>query len=248
MVVILDDLDMHAKYLREIALLQNRLPGRESYPGDLFYQHAHLLERSGQFGPEQGGGSVTVLPVIETDAYASLGLVSTNLMSCTDGHLSFLSSLQAEGIYPAVSEQQSITRIGRVSQSLLQKQLSAQLRMNLESARRERQYAQVGNLVSKTVELSIHQGEIIEHLLRQDLGQHIAPEVQVPLLTLALTPFLQERDTAFIKMHKRKLADGLASSPELQDLTNAALTDISFAEYLPRVVAKRSVFETLCQS
>src|SRR4029077_20237778 len=93
--VILDDLDMHAKYLREIALLESRVPGRESYPGDLFYEHAHLMERSGCFTRICGRGSITTLPVIDFDAMAAVGIVSTNLMSCTDGHLSFVSTLAA---------------------------------------------------------------------------------------------------------------------------------------------------------
>ena len=88
--VILDDLDAHAKYLREIALLEGRLPSTESYPGDIFYQHAHLMERSGHFTEELGGGSITTLPVIQTEFKNFSDLIPTNLMACTDGHLAFL--------------------------------------------------------------------------------------------------------------------------------------------------------------
>lgn len=246
--VILDDLDMHAKYLREIALLENRLPGRESYPGDLFYEHAHLMECSGHFGPELGGGTISMLPVIETDPYASLGLVSTNLMSCTDGHLSFVATLQAEGVYPAISEEQSITRIGRATQHNLQKQISGQIRTLLEAARRERQFAQFGGAVSTTVEAALHQGDIIEALLRQDPSQHIPAEVQVPLLALALTPFLLERDAEFVAKHKRTIAEALETSPELSELVGNALSDMPMEKYLPLVSAKVPVFEKLCQS
>jgi F-type H+-transporting ATPase subunit alpha len=245
--VILDDLDMHAKYLREIALLEERLPGRESYPGDLFYQQAHLLERTGQFGPALGGGSITAFPVIETDAYASLGIVSTNLMSCTDGHLSFLASLQAEGVYPAISEEQSITRIGHAAQSLLQKQLSSRLRGILEDARRERKFAEFGTQMSSNAEALLHQGDIVEHLLKQDIGVRIPAEVQVPLLSLALTPFILEKDLAFIDKNKARLAEGLMTNPLLTELTKPAFTEMPLDTYLPKLQAKQAVFESICQ-
>jgi F-type H+-transporting ATPase subunit alpha len=246
--VVMDDLDMHAKYLREIALLENRLPGRESYPGDLFYEHAHLMECCGRFGPELGGGTISMLPVIETDPYAALGLVSTNLMSCTDGHLSFVANLQAEGIYPAIAEEQSITRVGRSAQHLLQKELSSKIRTSLEAARREQQFAQFGGTVSSIVEATLHQGDIIAELLHQDPGQHIPTEVQVPYLTLALTPFLIERDVPFVNTHKRQLAEGLETSPEFKELRDLALSDMTLEKYQPLVEAKIPQFQKLCQS
>ena len=246
--VILDDLDMHAKYLREIALLESRLPGRESYPGDLFYEHAHLLERSGAFTKSFGGGSITTLPVIDTDALASTGIVSTNLMSCTDGHLSFVSSLAAEGVYPAIADQQSITRIGRAAQSLLQKQLSAELRIILSTARQQRRYAQFGTQVNKSVERLLRQGDIIEEMLRQTPGERIDAAKQVPLLSLTLTPFLLSRDEGFVATNKQRILDGLASRPELRELSELALSNTPLKNYLKKVIALESVFKELCRA
>lgn len=245
--VILDDLNMHAKYLREIALLESRLPGRESYPGDLFYEHAHLLERSGAFTKAFGGGSITTLPVIDIDALASTGIVSTNLMSCTDGHLSFVSALAAEGVYPAVADSQSITRIGRYAQGLLQKQLSAEVRLILSNARQQRRYAQFGTQTNKTVERMLRQGDIIEEMLRQVPGERIDAAKQVPLLALTLTPFLLDRDEGFVATHKQHLFQGLSSRPELRELSELSLSNTPLVKYLKKVVAAESVFKELCR-
>ena len=246
--IILDDLDAHAKYLREIALLEERLPGRESYPGDLFYQHAHLMERSGSFDKATGGGSITTLPVIEADSKDVSDLIPTNLMSCTDGHFSFDGALQAEGLYPALSEEQSVTRVGRHAQCLVQKQLSTRIRMLLGAHRRQREYAQFGTQVSEEAQRVLHQGELIEHTMRQERYQRIPADVQVPLLALTLTPFLLERDVAFLDGHKKALIAGLQEDSALQDLRQLARTDTPLTTYLERLEAKQEIFETLCRA
>ncbi len=246
--VVLDDLDLHAKYLREIALLENRLPGRESYPGDLFYEHARVLERSGRFAPSYGGGSITVLPVIETDPYETLGIVSTNLMACTDGHLAFQNTLQAEGIYPAISEQQSITRIGRNAQSLLQRQLSSKIRLLLAEARRQRQYAQFGVAVGKEIAEAVRMGDVIEALLRQEPRARVETALQVPLLALALSSVLAGHDGAFAERNKPALIAALGSNRELAALVAATHTDTPLETYLPMVEGKREVFTSVCHA
>jgi F-type H+-transporting ATPase subunit alpha len=246
--VVLDDLDLHAKYLREIGLLENRLPGRESYPGDLFYQQAHLMERSGHFEAAYGGGTITLLPVIETDPYASLGIVSTNLMSCTDGHLAFVASLQSEGVYPAIADDQSITRIGRNAQKLLARQLATRLRTTLAEVRRERQYAQFGGQVSQTTAAILTQGEAIEMLLRQEPGNRIPLEIQVPLLALALTRFIVGKDGAFIARTKPALIRGLGTDPALVGVRDAAVTDTPLEEYLAILEPTIPTFEALCRA
>jgi F-type H+/Na+-transporting ATPase subunit alpha len=245
--VVLDDLDVHAKYLREIELLENRLPGRESYPGDLFYEHAHLMERCGRFIPSYGGGTITALPVISTDPNAALGIVSTNLMSCTDGHYSFVSELQAEGIYPAIAQEQSITRIGRNAQKLLSKQLSVEVRLRLSEADRQRQYAQFGAQASKTVEATLHQGDVIEAMLKQEPFSRIPSEIQIPLLSLTLTPFLLEQEANYVSIHKEKLIAGLLKEPDLKKLVDSARTDTPLYEYLKLITSKRAVFERICR-
>lgn len=244
--VVLDDLDLHAKYLREIALLENRLPGRESYPGDLFYEHAHVLERAGRFAASYGGGSITVLPVIETDPYEALGIVSTNLMACTDGHLAFAATLSAEGVYPAIADEQSITRIGRAVQGLLARQLSSRLRSLLAEARRKRQYAQFGAVMGADIARAIRQGDVIEALLRQTPGERVALSYQVPLLSLALTSLFAERDGAYAARNKPALLQAFAERPELADLVTRATSDTPLEKYLPLVEQASSVLTSVC--
>src|SRR3989344_6019264 len=246
--IILDDLDSHAKYLREIALLEGRLPGRESYPGDLFYQHAHLMERSGHFDKSFGGGSITTLPVIEADSKDVSDLIPTNLMSCTDGNFSFLAAIQAEGVYPALSEEQSVTRVGRHAQSLVQKQLSTRIRMHLGPYRRQRAYAQFGTQGSEEAQRVLHQGELIYHMMRQERYERIPADVQAPLLALTQTPFLLERDVAFLTAHKKALTAGILNDPALQELRELTRKDMPLITYLEHLEAKREAFESICRA
>ncbi|HET8581456.1 MAG TPA: hypothetical protein VFL98_03245 [Candidatus Paceibacterota bacterium] len=246
--VILDDLDVHAKYLREVALLEGRLPGRESYPGDLFYEHAHLLERAGTFVPEFGGGSITALPVIRSDPNAALGIVSTNLMSTTDGHLAFDPALEREGAYPAVDEAASITRVGRLSQTLLEKQLSLEVRQRLAEAKRQRQYAAFGAPLGKAAADAVRQADIIMALLRQRPGERVPRDLETPLLTLAFTPLLLSKDTAFAAAKRQQLLDGLGADPALAELrTSAREGSMPFDAFRRLVEGKQAAFEALCR-
>lgn len=245
--VILDDLDAHAKYLREIALLEERLPGRESYPGDLFYQQAHLMERSGTFVSEAGGGSITTFPVVATDVESFSGIISTNLMSCTDGHLIFLPELQGEGIYPAISEERSVTRMGRQAQTLTQKQLSMRVRLHMSRYRQQRDYAEFSVQLKDDVRAALHLGELLEHALRQEPGETIPADIQVPLLTLVLTSFLQENYIGFFVAHKRAIIDAIEKRSDLQDLRAGARSGMPLDAYLALVEGKRTIFEDICR-
>lgn len=244
--VVLDDLDLHAKYLREIALLENRLPGRESYPGDLFYEHAHILERAGCFGSSYGGGSITVLPVIDTDPYESLGIVSTNLMACTDGHLAFDAALEAEGVYPAIAEEQSITRVGRAVQGLLARQLSSRVRLTLAEARRTEQYAQFGTVVGSEAATVMQQGDAIQALLYQAPGERVPLPLQTPLLALAFSSVFKGRNRAFIARNKHALLEALKTRKELGSLTAPETVEMPLDKYLPLVEQAGPVLASLC--
>jgi len=246
--VILDDLDAHAKYLREIALLEERLPGRESYPGDLFYQHAHLMERSGTFNKKAGGGSITTLPVVATDIESFSSIIPTNLMSCTDGHLLFLPELQGEGVYPSISEERSVTRVGRQAQSLTQRQLSTRVRMLLGLYREQREYAEFGAQLNQETRAALNVGELLECALRQDPSEAIAADIQVPLVGLALTPFLQEKDVAFFSTHKDAIKSALGMMPELQELRAGARSGMPLDPYVALLEGKRPIFETICHA
>lgn len=247
--IILDDLDAHAKYLREIALLEERLPGRESYPGDLFYRQARLMERSGTFVESVGGGSITTFPVVAAEIEDFSGIIPTNLMSCTDGHLLFLPELQAEGIYPAITQERSVTRVGRQAQTMTQKQLSTRVRLLLSQSRRQRDYAEFGSHLKEEVRAAVHQGYLLEHALRQSPGEIIPSEVQVPLVALALTPFLQKRDLAFFISNKQAISDALRSNPELEDLRSTVREGaLPLDAFLTFLTTKQPVFENVCRA
>jgi F-type H+/Na+-transporting ATPase subunit alpha len=245
--IVLDDLDTHAKYLREVALLEERLPSTESYPGDIFYQHAHLMERSGHFGAELGGGSVTTLPVIKTNLKNYSDLIPTNLMACTDGHLAFHSELYAQGTYPPISFEESVTRVGRQAQGLLQKQITSRIQILLAQYRKQREYSQFSAQLSDDAKKLLRQGEIVEELLRQTAYEGIRADVQVPLLSLAFTPFLLERGVDFIKTNKKTLITALTEEDVFASLREKALKETPFVEYVVEVEGHREIFETICR-
>ncbi len=213
--VILDDLGSHAKYLREIALLSGRVPGRESYPGDMFYQQARLLERGGFFNETVGGGSITILPVLETDIEDLSNLISTNLISATDGHLFFSPVLHAEGYFPSVVSKESVTRVGRQTQSLLATQLSIQVRSLLAEYERQRRYGQFGAQLSKETRDTLAKGNIMNLFLGQKAMVSLPLEVQIVLLSLVFTPLFHEKEVAFAMRNHEKLITAIQTNESL---------------------------------
>ena len=246
--VILDDLDSHAKYLREIALLEERLPSTQSYPGDIFYQHAHLMERSGHFTKALGGGSITALPVIQTEFKNFSDLIPTNVMACTDGHLAFLPGLRAEGIYPSISLEQSVTRVGRQSQHTLQKQITTKTQILLGMYRQQKEYAQFSSDLSEQTKEVLRQGSVLEALLQQDTSEHIPLDVQVPLLALGFTDFFVGHSEAQVLIQRPRIVEALLSHAGLQSLRETALNDdVMLDDYLHEVEAVHDLIATVCQ-
>jgi len=163
--LILDDLATHAKYMREISLLAGRIPGRESYPADIFYQHSHLVERAGNFSDKKGKGSITLLPVIETDLESFSSLIPTNVMSMTDGHLLFSASLRAQGQYPAIEIDRSVTRVGRQTQKFIHKVLSDRIRSLLADFHELQRFSRFGTELTGQTQLIIKIYSIVSKVL-----------------------------------------------------------------------------------
>jgi len=245
--VILDDLDSHAKYMREIALLEGRLPSTESYPGDIFYQHAHLMERSGHFTKELGGGSITALPIIQTDFKNFSDLIPTNLMACTDGHLSFMPTLRAEGLYPSISLEQSVTRVGRQSQFMLQKQLTTRVQILLGAYRQQKEYAQFSAELSAETKKVLKRGAVVESLLLQNPYEGIPADVQVPMLALAFTSFFDEQEISFVESRKTMIVEALTNNAKLKHLRERAFDTIELDEYLKEMEKAHPIFSEICQ-
>lgn len=246
--LILDDLGSHAKYLREIALLSGRVPGRESYPGDMFFQQARLLERGGYFNKTVGDGSITILSVLETSIEDISNLVSTNLISATDGHLFFSPLLRSEGYFPAIISDQSVTRVGRQTQSLLATQLSIKARSLLAEYERQRRYGQFGAQLSKETRDTIAQGKIMYEFLEQEPMVSMPLEVQIVLLSLVFTTFFHEKETVFAKHNRVALVDAIRTNKPIAYLVaDAKSGTIPLDKFLKKLESALPYFEFVWQ-
>lgn len=179
--VILDDLTIHAKYYREITLLAKRFPGRSAYPGDIFYVHSRLLERAGNFQK----GSITALPVAETVLGDISGYIQTNLMSMTDGHIFFDQELYNQGRRPAVNPFLSVTRVGHQAQTQLYKSISRELSSFLVHHNKMKQFMHFGGELSDSVKATLALGDRIMALFDQS-GDHVMPLNVVGVLLAGL--------------------------------------------------------------
>lgn len=230
--VILDDLGSHAKIYREIALLGNKSPGRESYPGDIFYQHAHLLERAGNFLPKFGGGSITALPVMELNLNDFTTLIPTNLMSMTDGHLLFKASLRSQGQTPAIDIPLSVSRVGRQTQDTLSNLLSTRVRQVLSEAQDLETLSRFSSALPAETQLILSRREQILEVLKQDPLTPTSKQIQVILLALPFTSFFQNKTRSFIEKYKRVMVEAFLKNPQLSSLTKSIAKLKSDAELI----------------
>lgn len=215
--VILDDFGTHAKYLREITLVTDHIPGRELFPGDIHYQQAHLLERGGNFKyNDKKSVSTTVLPVIETTEENYTGLIATNIMGSTDGHVLFSNILSAEGQYPAIDVLRSITRLGKQTQTQFYQQLSDELYMLLSKFRESRSYNRFGTGMGTIV---IQKGQILTEILRQEQRSKADLKVHAILLSLLFTRFYDDSTIEIFKSNKQNLINLISSNKMFTDLT-----------------------------
>ena len=250
-VVVLDDLGTHSRYLREIALLSGRVPGRESYPGDLFYQQASMLERAGRFNKTLGSGSITMLPVLETNIEDISSLVSTNLISATDGHLFFSPLRHSEGVFPAIIPEQSVTRVGRKTQNTLTTQLSLRIQALLAEYERQQRYSQFGTQLSQKTRRIIARGQILRVLLSQEQMVAIPLEAQTILLSLVFTTFFDDKDIAFATNSRRALTDAVMradADPVVGPVVvSARRGSISLDQFLRKLSGALPYFIAVCQ-
>lgn len=237
--VLEDDLAIHAKYLREIALLSERIPGRESYPGDIFYQHAHNLERAGRYNEKLGKGSITLLPVIETDLEKFTALVPTNVMASTDGHLLFSASFRAEGRYPAVDSARSVTRVGAQTQKLLHKVVSDKTKALLAQYEELRRFSRFGAEVTGDTQLSIKRGHVVIEMLKQESGVYLPVAAQMILLGLVLSGYFDEKDADFFVTHRAEILSAVTSGSACkafgEEITSDDGSRMPFSDFTQRI-------------
>lgn len=182
--LVLDDLTTHAKYYRELSLLGRKFPGRESYPGDIFYMQSSLLERAGNFLIDGKPSSITCLPVAESQAGDITGYIQTNLMSMTDGHIYFDSDIFFKGVRPAVNIFMSVTRVGRQTQTTLARDVEGKVMVLLKKHEALQRFLRFGPEMTEEVQNTLKLGESINKFFNQTQIDPILPNVQIILLSL----------------------------------------------------------------
>ncbi|MCX6724299.1 MAG: F0F1 ATP synthase subunit alpha [Candidatus Staskawiczbacteria bacterium] len=187
--VIYDDLSKHAWAYRQISLLLRRPPGREAYPGDVFYLHSRLLERAAKLSKEKGGGSLTALPIIETQLGDVTAYIPTNVISITDGQIYLESDLFYQGVRPAVNIGLSVSRVGSAAQTKAMKKVAGKLRLELAQFRELQTFVQFASDVDEATKKKISKGKIITEILKQSDLAPISFEKQVLVLYAALNDY-----------------------------------------------------------
>jgi F-type H+-transporting ATPase subunit alpha len=235
-----DDLSRHAQAYREISLLLRRPPGREAYPGDVFYLHSRLLERAAKLRRELGGGSLTALPIIETQAGDLSGYIPTNVISITDGQIYLESDLFHQGIRPAINVGNSVSRVGGAAQVAAMRQLAGTLRLDLAQYRELAGFAQFGSDLDKATRVQLDRGERLVEVLKQNQQEPLSINKQIVMFYAAtrghldryavadigsyeseLYAFFETRHTAILTT----LADGKTIDASLGSLLDAALAE-----------------------
>jgi len=205
--VIYDNLTKHADAYRELSLLLRRPPGREAYPGDIFYLHARLLERAARLSPERGGGSITALPVVETRRGNISAYIPTNLISITDGQIFLSAELFNQGVRPAIDVGQSVSRVGGAAQTPIMRQISGQLKLALAQYEEVAHFARFGTEVDRATRQQIARGERLREVLKQPVGEPLSLSRQVLILYAANQGYLDELAVEDVRRYERALCD-----------------------------------------
>jgi F-type H+/Na+-transporting ATPase subunit alpha len=232
--VIYDDLSKHAASYREISLLLRRPPGREAYPGDVFYLHSRLLERAAKLRKDLGGGSLTALPIIETQAGDLSAYIPTNVISITDGQIFLESDLFHQGVRPAINVGNSVSRVGGSAQVKAMRQVAGSLRLDLAQYRELAAFAQFGSDLDKATLSQLNRGRRLVEVLKQPQYQPLPVEKQVIIIYAATNGFLDSVDVervsayetelfAFLDSRRGQLLSTLAEKKQIEDQLKADL-------------------------
>lgn len=236
--VVYDDLSKQAAAYRELSLLLRRPPGREAFPGDVFYLHSRLLERAAKLNDTLGAGSITALPFVETQAGDISAYIPTNVISITDGQIFLQSDLFFSGVRPAINAGLSVSRVGGSAQIKAMKSVAGTLRLDLASYRELEAFAQFGSDLDKATQAKLNRGARTVEVLKQDLHKPLRVEQQVLILYCLTRGFLDDIPLADIRRFEaeiiewtgrnhKELYDHIRSTgklPEEQDM-NAAITE-----------------------
>ena len=224
--IVYDDLSKHAVAYRALSLLIRRPPGREAYPGDVFYLHSRLLERAARIAPEYGGGSLTALPIIETQAGDISAYIPTNVISITDGQIFLESELFHSGIMPAVNPGISVSRVGGNAQIKAMKKVSGTLKLAYSQYRELQAFAQFGSDLDDDTKERLAQGERIVEVLKQDRNAPVKVELQVVIIYAVINDLLKDIEIkdiaefqntlfAYIENNEPSIIDKIAKTGDL---------------------------------
>jgi len=219
--IIYDDLSKQAVAYRQMSLLLRRPPGREAYPGDVFYLHSRLLERAAKLNDDNGGGSLTALPIIETQAGDVSAYIPTNVISITDGQIFLETELFNQGIRPAVNVGLSVSRVGSAAQTKAMKKVAGSIKLELAQYREMAAFAQFGSDLDASTQKLLNRGSKLTELLKQDQYSPMPVAQQVIAVFSGVKGFLDDVDINKIKETEKKIYQEVKSSnPEIIDSIN----------------------------
>lgn len=237
--VVYDDLSKHAVAYRALSLLLKRPPGREAYPGDVFYLHSRLLERAARLNKDYGGGSLTALPIIETQAGDVSAYIPTNVISITDGQIFLETELFNSGVRPAVNPGISVSRVGGSAQIKAMKKVSGTLKLEYSQYRELQSFAQFGSDLDKDTKDRLAKGERIVEVLKQDQNSPLEVEEQVVIIYAVINNFLASIPLGKIKAYQKDLIEHIKlNSPEvLESIKNEKVLTPENEEALKAILA-----------
>jgi F-type H+-transporting ATPase subunit alpha len=216
--IIFDDLTKHANAYREMSLLLRRPPGREAFPGDVFFLHSRLLERAAKMSDENGGGSLTALPIIETKAGDVSAYIPTNVISITDGQIFLETDLFHKGIRPAVNAGLSVSRVGGAAQVKAMKQVAGSLRLDLAQYRELAAFSQFGSDLDTATQRQLARGERLTEILKQDQYEPLRVAKQIAIIWAGGNGYFDTIDTDRVRAFEKGLYDYIeVNDPKLWD-------------------------------
>ena len=238
--IIYDDLSKQAVAYRQMSLLLRRPPGREAYPGDVFYLHSRLLERAAKLNDDKGGGSLTALPIIETQAGDVSAYIPTNVISITDGQIFLETELFNQGIRPAVNVGLSVSRVGSAAQTKAMKKVAGSIKLELAQYREMAAFAQFGSDLDASTQKLLNRGSKLTELLKQDQYSPMPVAQQVIAVFSGVKGFLDDVELSNIKNIEKKIYEKVKSSnPEIIDsINNTGKLDEEIEKNLISVIEK----------
>ncbi len=242
--IVYDDLSKHAWAYRQVSLLLRRPPGREAYPGDVFYLHSRLLERAAKMSDEFGGGTLTALPIIETQAGDVSAYIPTNVISITDGQIYLETDLFYSGIRPAINAGLSVSRVGGSAQIKAMKQVAGRLRIDLAQYRDLEAFAKFGSDLDKATQQQLHRGQRLVEILKQDQYVPLQFEQQIVIIFAATNGYIDSIAINQIRRYEKELlAFLLMKHPKLlPDIAGRKIMDDDIKQRLAQALQEFSQF------